>query len=114
MMPYGKAQYLVFSAGWAHNIVCPKNKKLNRKPERLQESISDRNPLSQATKVAVTGNSGNRKRTEVVDTNSRVLIEFARTIWENGRVCIGEGTQSNRLHEVFSLHVQKIVFAGVR
>jgi len=69
---------------------------------------------SSSCTVAVIDPSGKRLQVQVLETNTRVLIDFIRAIPESRHLCLEEGTHSNRNHEVLSLHVQEIVVAGVR
>jgi len=64
--------------------------------------------------VAVIGPSGRRLQSQVLETNTRALISFIKTIPKPRHLCLEEGTHAGWLHEMLTPHVQEIVVAGVR
>lgn len=69
---------------------------------------------SSSCTVAGIGPSGKRLRTQVLETNARVLIDFIRAVPGTRHLYFEEGTHSNWLYEVLLPHVQEIVVAGFR
>jgi len=56
--------------------------------------------------VAVTGPSGKRLKSFVVETNGSALVEAIRCVPGRRHICLEEGTQSAWLHEVLSPHAR--------
>lgn len=69
---------------------------------------------SSSCTIAVIGPSGRKLQSQVLETNSKVLIDFIRTIPGNRHLCLEEGTLSNWLYEVLSPHVQEIIVVSIR
>jgi len=63
--------------------------------------------------IAIVGPSGRKLGSQVVETNGRAVVEAIRAIPKPRHLCMEEGTQSARLYEVLSPHVQELVVAGV-
>jgi hypothetical protein len=60
---------------------------------------------------AVTGPSGKRLKSMVVETNGAALVEAVKSIPGRVHLCLEEGTQSAWLHELLSPHVSEAVVA---
>ncbi len=60
------------------------------------------------------GPSGRRLKTQGVETNAKALVDAVRSISGQKRLCMEEGTQSERLYEMLSPHVSELVVAGMR
>jgi transposase len=58
--------------------------------------------------VAVTGPSGKRLKSFVVETNGSALVEAIRCVPGRRHICLEEGTQSAWLHEVLSPHAEEV------
>lgn len=59
--------------------------------------------------LAVMSASGKRLKSEVLETNGRVLVDALRRISGRVHLCIEEGTQSAWLYEILSPHVLELV-----
>src|SRR5947209_1789489 len=57
---------------------------------------------------AVVGPSGRRLTSKVVETNGQALVEAIRSIPGRVHLCLEEGTQSARLHEILEAEVSEI------
>jgi transposase len=64
---------------------------------------------SQSCTMGVIGPSGRRLKSQVMETNGKVLTEALRSIPGRKRLCIEEGTQSDWLHEILAPHVDEMV-----
>jgi len=64
---------------------------------------------AQSCTLAVLGPSGRRLKTQVVETNGRVLVDAIRAIAGQRHLCLEEGTQSAWLHELLAPHVDELV-----
>src|SRR5437899_1175340 len=64
---------------------------------------------SQSCTLGVVGPSGRRLKSQVLETNGKVLVEALRSIPGRKHLCIEEGTQSEWLHEILAPHVDEIV-----
>jgi transposase len=64
---------------------------------------------AQTCTLAVMSLSGKRLRSQVLETNGRVLVEAVRSIPGRVHLCLEEGTQSAWLHEILSPHVTELV-----
>ncbi|MCP4293422.1 MAG: IS110 family transposase [bacterium] len=60
------------------------------------------------------GPSGRKLQCQVLETNTKALINFLVTIPKNRRLIFEEGTHSNWLYEVLAPHVQETVVVAVR
>jgi len=69
---------------------------------------------SSSCTLAVIGPSGRKLRSQVLETNARVLIDYIRTIPRNRHFCLEEGILSNWLYEVLTPHVQEMVVVSIR
>jgi transposase len=63
--------------------------------------------------LCIVGPSGRELKSDVVETNGQVLVEYLRAIPRPRHLCIEEGTQSAWLHEILSPHVDELVVVGV-
>jgi transposase len=64
---------------------------------------------SQSCTLAVIGPSGRRLKSQVLETNGKVLTEAIKSIAGRKHLCIEEGAQSDWLHEILAPHVDEIV-----
>ena len=64
---------------------------------------------AQSCTLAVLGPSGRRLKTQVVETNGKVLVDAIQGIAGCLHLCLEEGTQSAWLHELLSPHVEELV-----
>ncbi len=64
--------------------------------------------------VAVIGPSGRRLKSQVLETNARVLISFLKTIPKPRHLCLEEGTHAGWLYEMLAAQVQEIVVAVIK
>ena len=63
--------------------------------------------------AGVLSSTGKRLKSQVLETNGKVLVDFIRTIPGNRHLCIEEGTQANWLYELLRPHVDELVVIGV-
>jgi transposase len=64
---------------------------------------------AQSCTLAVVGPSGRRLKSQVLETNGRVLVAAVQSIPGRLHLCLEEGTQSAWLHELLSPHVEELV-----
>ena len=64
--------------------------------------------------AAVIGPSGRKIKSQVLETNGKVLVEFLRSFAGTKRLCLEEGTHASWLHEILSPHVQELVVVRIR
>jgi transposase len=64
---------------------------------------------AQSCTMGVIAPSGRRLKSQVMETNGKVLTEVLRSIPGRKRLCIEEGTQSDWLHEILGPHVDEMV-----
>jgi len=64
--------------------------------------------------LAIVGQSGRRLKSQVLETNAKVLVDFIRTIPGNRHLCLEEGTLSDWLYETLYPHTCETVVMGVR
>lgn len=62
----------------------------------------------QTCTFAVMNQKGETIRTDVVETNGKVLVEYLRLIPGRKHLCLEEGTQSQWLSEILSPHVHEL------
>jgi transposase len=64
---------------------------------------------SQSCTLAVMGAAGKRLKSQVVDTNGKVLVDAVLGIAGRRHICMEEGTQSAWLYEVLRPHAEEVV-----
>jgi transposase len=64
---------------------------------------------AQSCTLAVLGPSGRRLKSQVVETNGKVLVDAVLGVAGRRHLCLEEGTQSAWLHELLSPHVVELV-----
>jgi len=64
---------------------------------------------SQSCTLAVMGATGKKLKSQVVETNGKVLVEAVRAVAGQRRVCLEEGTQSAWLYEILRPHADEVV-----
>ena len=64
---------------------------------------------AQSCTLVVVGPSGRRLKSQVLETNGKVLVDAVQSIPGRRHLCLEEGAQSAWLHELLSPHVEELI-----